>query len=196
VALREREAVGGGDVPSRLDTVSAPDLTGKLTTRFAEQVLAMQPFPELYATLGNSPPMLSAWLDFAWTLRSEPTSDRGLRELLILLVGARRSAPYCVAAHRRMAIAEDVPREKIDAVAHWVDASCFSDVERACLDLADAMLAGDVSASQLAAVTGVLGESQVIEIVLTVAFYMMVAAVTTTLDLAPEQVAIRGEQDA
>jgi AhpD family alkylhydroperoxidase len=170
---------------SRVAHVSVEQLLGRLTTKYSDQVTAMDPFPPLYGTLGNSPPMLSAWLDFAWTLRYEPISDRGLRELLILLVGSRRSAPYCIAAHLRMATAEGVEQEKIDAVSRWREASCYSPTERACLDLADAMLAGEATDQHVAAVVELLDEERAIEVVLTVGFYMMVAAVTTTLDLQP-----------
>ena len=181
-----RSGVGGAGM-SRLEHVSAADLDGRLTSKYAAEVLASDRLSDLYATLGNSPEMLSAWLDFAWDLRFVPTSPRALRELLILLVGARRSAPYCIAAHRRMAVAESVPQAKIDAVVRWRDADCFDATERACLALADAMLVGAVEDSTLQDVIDLLGEAQAVEIVLTVAFYMMVAAVTTTFDLQPTQ---------
>jgi AhpD family alkylhydroperoxidase len=170
---------------SRLGRVGVDQLAGRLTSKYADDVLAMDPLSVLYGTLGNSPPMLSAWVDFAWTLRYEPIADRALRELLILLVGSRRSAPYCINAHLRMAAEEGVEQEKIDALTHWSAASCYSPTERACLDLADAMLSGSASDQHLAAVVEVLDEERAIEVVLTVGFYIMVAAVTTTLDLHP-----------
>jgi len=171
---------------SRLDRVGVDQLVGRLTSKYSDRVLAMEPFPVLYGTLGHSAPMLSAWLDFAWTLRYEPISDRGLRELLILLIGSRRSAPYCINAHLRMAAEEGVGQEKIDSVATWRAAACYTSTERVCLELADAMLDGTATDDHVGAIIDELGREQAIEVVLTVGFYMMVAAVTTTLDLHPE----------
>jgi AhpD family alkylhydroperoxidase len=182
---------------TRLPKVASDDVRDRLTSKYASEILSAPELPGLYAVLGNSPEMLSAWLDFAWTLRRSPQSSRALREMLILMVGAHQSAPYCVGAHRHMAVAEGVTQEKLDSLTSWRSADCFDALERACLNLTEAMLEQRVQDSDLRDVIELAGESQTVEIVLTVAFYLMVASVTTTFDLEPElPKLISGIQDA
>ena len=40
--------------------------------------------PNLYRVIGASPDMLKAWIDFAWSLRLDAKTPRGLRELMIM----------------------------------------------------------------------------------------------------------------
>ena len=82
------------------------------------------PGPELsmlYATLGNAPKMLTAWLDVAWSIRLDPESPRKLRELAIVLVGQRFGAAYEVRAHQRMARKEGATDEQLAELTTWRD---------------------------------------------------------------------------
>jgi AhpD family alkylhydroperoxidase len=175
---------------TRIPPVEPIDLRPKITSRYGEacyELHGIENMPMLYRVLGNSPAMLSAWLDVAWALRYEATSPRGLRELAILLVGHHLEAPYCIGAHERMARAEGIPDDKIAAITDWKRSPHFTDDERIVLHLADAMLRREAHAELLEASRVRFGPEQTIELVLTIAFYQMVAATTTALDLAPER---------
>lgn len=169
------------DLPRR----TWPEIRSLVASKYAPSLDDRPGLPELYAVLGNAPPMLSAWLDFAWDLRYEPRSPRALRELVILLAGLRLEAPYCITAHLRMAAEAGVCAEQVEDLPRWASSSAYDATERACLRLADAMLTRAVTGSEIDDVRRLLDDEQAIEIVLTVAFYMMVAPVTTTLRLTP-----------
>jgi AhpD family alkylhydroperoxidase len=157
----------------------------RVTSRYSAELAQSKALPELYAVLGNSPEMLSAWVDFAWTLRREPKSSRTLRELMIVHTGQRLSAPYCVVSHLRMASEAGATSEQLVGLTDWRTSTEFDEVEQACLALTDAMIDRKTTDDDVDAVRRLVGDEQTIELVLTVAFYIAVAAVTTSLDLSP-----------
>ncbi|SNQ45268.1 putative Carboxymuconolactone decarboxylase [Frankia canadensis] len=173
---------------TRIEPVDPAELFPKVTSRFREGAFSLYGgrLPMLYRVLGNSPTLLSAWLDVAWALRFESTSPRALREIAILLVGHRLEAPYCIGAHVRMAREAGVSAAEIEAVPAWSTSEVFNAQQRAVLGLTEAMLGQHVGGDTLSLVTDLFGPEQTIELVLTIAFYQMVASTTKTLDLAPE----------
>jgi 4-carboxymuconolactone decarboxylase len=173
---------------TRLEPGDPADIYPRVTSRYRDLAFALngdRGLPLLYAVLGNSPAMLSSWLDFAWSLRYEPKSARSLRELAILLVGHRLAAPYCVSAHDRMALEAGVTDAQLAEVDGWQQSSLFDEDQRIVFRLAEAMLRRDVQEALVTAVRERFGREQTVEIILTIAFYQMVAATTTTLDLQP-----------
>lgn len=170
---------------ARLPRTEWTDIASEVKTEYSTDLAQYPMLPELYSVLGNAPDMLSAWVDFAWTLRRAPKSSRRLRELLILRTGGRLSAPYCVVAHTKMAADAGATPEEIVAVDDWHASSLFGETDCACLALADAMMSRSTSDEDIARVRHLLGEEQTIEIVITIAFYIAVASVTTALDLSP-----------
>jgi AhpD family alkylhydroperoxidase len=179
-----------------LDPVDKDELYPKITSKYRDGAYAVRPdgsIPVLYEVLGNSPAMLSAWLDFAWTLRFEPSAPRGLRELAILLVGHRLSAPYCINAHDRMTRAEGMTDAQIEGVSDWAGSDLYNEDQRAVFELVEAMLSRTMTAEIVDRIRKRFGADQTIELVLTVAFYQMVASTTTSLDLLPaDEAAARG----
>jgi 4-carboxymuconolactone decarboxylase len=137
----------------------------------------------LYATLGNAPKMLAAWLDVAWAIRLDPDSPRKLRELAIVLVGRRFGAPYEVRAHTRMALDAGATAEQMAELTTWRDSVHFDETERAVLALADAMVANQVADEHTGAVERLIGPAQLIEIIMSVGYYQMVSSVTQALRL-------------
>ncbi|MEZ5728270.1 MAG: carboxymuconolactone decarboxylase family protein [Burkholderiaceae bacterium] len=78
--------------------------------------------PTLYRVLGNAPALFRGWVDFAWPLRSEPRSERRLREMLILREAQICNARYEWAHHVPMALQAGVTRAQIAALSHWAQA--------------------------------------------------------------------------
>ncbi|MCX4095636.1 carboxymuconolactone decarboxylase family protein [Nocardia sp. alder85J] len=174
---------------ARLDPVAANDLYPKVTSRFRDGAFSLRAegqLPLLYGVLGNSPPMLSSWLDFAWSLRHDCQSSRGLRELAILVVGHRLKAPYCLSAHTRMALEEGLSAEQVEAVPQWATSELFDTDQRLVLELAESMLGQEATAEIVDGIQRRFGAEQALELILTIAFYQMVASTTTTLDIVPD----------
>jgi AhpD family alkylhydroperoxidase len=140
--------------------------------------------PNLYRTLAHSPELLEAWIAFAWPLRNESRTPRGLRELMILRVAHLDGAEYERVQHEPMARAAGVSDEQLAAIGAWRDApdAVFDGSERAALALADAIAAGgDVDDATWAAVAERFDPRGRIELVLTAAFYSCVSRVLKAL---------------
>jgi 4-carboxymuconolactone decarboxylase len=147
------------------------------------------PASELYRVLANHPDALTVWTDFAWGLRRLETTPRSLRELLILRAVQHTGARYAWRDHVPMARAAGVAEAAIAALADWRESDRFDDATRAALAFADELIEfGVAQDAQLADLARFYSDEQVIELVLTVAFYAMVPRVLNALrvPLSPE----------
>jgi 4-carboxymuconolactone decarboxylase len=173
-------------IPLVPEDADDPDLAG-VFDRFRN---AGRPVPTLYRTLGNAPKMLKAWTGLAWPLRLDATTDRGLRELIIMRIAQLTDASYEWQAHRPEALHHGVTEEQLGALAEWRTASegTFSPVERAVLALTDEMTT-DVEAGE--EIVAALGEwfdpGEIVELVLTAAYYACVSRTLRTLGIEAER---------
>ncbi|HWI23023.1 MAG TPA: carboxymuconolactone decarboxylase family protein [Baekduia sp.] len=140
----------------------------------------------LYRAFANNPEMLRAYAGLAQGLRYDATSDRGLRELLILRTAQLTGSRYEWAQHRMMALNAGVTPAQIDALAEWRDSELFDDRERAVIELAEGMGAMDTSAELFQRLRDLLGDSETIEMVLIGALYQGLARAIQAMDLEVE----------
>lgn len=132
--------------------------------------------PMLYRILGNAPSMLEAWVGLAWPLRSEPTTPRALRELLIMRVAILTDASFEWWAHWPAALAAGVSQEQLEALGSWADSGLFSEAEQAALRCTDEMVeSGGASADAVAKLQDHHPEGECVELILTAAFYCCVS---------------------
>ena len=133
---------------SRLKMVSTEPEDPALRQMFDEVRARGAPLPNLYRVIGLAPPMLRAWLDFAWPLRLDAKTPRPLRELLILrgaqVSGARDEWVH----HTTMALAAGVPQAQIDALDTWQQSPLFTPQEKAVLRLADEVTRGPAASAE------------------------------------------------
>lgn len=140
--------------------------------------------PALYRTLGNAPKMLKAWTDFAWPLRHDAATPRGLRELIIMRVAQLTQAEFEWIAHWDMAVHHGVTVDHLADLADWKASSRFSAEQRAVLQLTDELtIDSRISDETYAAVAAQFTPSDVVEIVLTAAFYPCVSRVLHAFEL-------------
>ena len=140
--------------------------------------------PNLYRVLGASPEMLKSWIDFAWSLRLDAKTPRGLRELLIMRVAGLSGVAYEWAHHWPMALAAGAPEEKLLALSDWRNSPAFSEEEQAALQMTDEIVAGPgASAEAIAKLNAFFAPSEVVELTLTVSFYVCVSRLLSTLDV-------------
>ncbi len=172
--------------PGRLAPV-APDIEDPaLDEVFAPFRARGRDLPMLYRTLANAPAMLRAWTALAWPLRSDASTPRGLRELVIMRVAQLTAAEAEWLAHWPMAVHHGVTDDQLAALSNWHDSDLFDDDERAVLQFTDE-LTTDVEASEAAfkALADRFDAGAVVELTLTAAFYNCVSRVLRTLGLGP-----------
>jgi alkylhydroperoxidase family enzyme len=133
--------------------------------------------PNLYRIIGHSPQMLKGWIDFAWPLRLNATTERSLRELLILRGAQICEARYEWAHHVPMAFDAGVSREQVAALHRWREVGCFDARQRAALQVAEEVSQGPGASAEAIDALKLAGfsEAQVVELVLTASFYVCVA---------------------
>ncbi len=144
-------------------------------------------FLNLYRVLGHHAHLLSAWIEFAYTLRRDCTTSRTLRELMILRGAQLEGSAYEWHQHRRWARQQGVPPEQIEDLFFWRESPRFSDAECAALGLTEAMMHGNVTDEDFAQLAKHFKPSEIIELALTAGFYAMVPRVLNALKVPIEE---------
>jgi 4-carboxymuconolactone decarboxylase len=141
----------------------------------------------LYRALANQPEMLTGWVEMAWRIRQEATTDRRLRELMIVR-GARMSrCEYEQVNHEAMARAVGVTDQELGELDSWRDSRAFSPSERAGLALMEEMHGGTVTDATLADLHREFEPAERVELIVTAGFYAMVPRVIEALRLPVDQ---------
>jgi alkylhydroperoxidase family enzyme len=140
----------------------------------------------LYRALAHAPELLRAWINFAWALRGQESTERRLRELMILRTATLHHSPYEWHQHRRMASEAGATDFEVAELEMWRTSSAFSDADRAALALTEAIVAGDVPPEVTADVSRHFDDSQRVELTVTAAFYSMVPRVLDALGVPIE----------
>ena len=178
----------------RLDPIAADDDDPRTSRVFDVFRDAGRDVPMLYRLLGKSPAMLEAWVGLAWPLRSEPTTSRALRELLIMRVAILTSASFEWQAHWPAALAAGVSKEQLQSLGAWSRSDLFSPSEKAALRCTDEMLeTGGASAAAMEDLRAHYPDSECIELILTAAFYSCVSHTLLSLGIAADPDAADGE---
>ncbi|MYB02942.1 MAG: carboxymuconolactone decarboxylase family protein [Acidimicrobiaceae bacterium] len=140
--------------------------------------------PLLYRMLGNAPAMLDAWVQMAWPLRSEPETDRGLRELLIMRTALLTRSSFEWQAHWPAAIRFGVTEAQLEALGEWESSPEFSAAERAALACAgEIILDGGASPGAVGRLREFFSAGECIELILTTSFYVCVARTLQSLGI-------------
>lgn len=98
--------------------------------------------------------------------------DQGLRRLIELRVSQINGCNYCIWLHSRQARELDEPEERIEGVANWRDADCYSDAERAAFAWTESVTRitdGTPPADQFAALKGHFDDRQIVDLTATAA---------------------------
>jgi alkylhydroperoxidase family enzyme len=141
----------------------------------------------LYRCLAHAPELLRAWINFAWALRGHETTERRLRELMILRTATLHHSAYEWHQHRRMASEAGATDFEVAELEMWRTSGAFSDADRAALALTDAIVAGEVPPEVTADLSRYFDDSQRVELTVTAAFYSMVPRVLDALGVPIEE---------
>lgn len=146
--------------------------------------------PLLYRMLGNAPAMLDAWVQMAWPLRSEPETDRGLRELLIMRTALLTRSSFEWQAHWPAAVRAGVTEAQLEALGDWESSPEFSAAERAALACAgEIILDGGASPGSVGRLREFFSAGECIELILTTSFYVCVSRTLQSLGIEADATA-------
>lgn len=139
----------------------------------------------LYRVLGWSPPLVKAWGAFAWSLRFDAKASRRLRELLVVHIAQQLGARYELEHHKHMALDEGFTEPQLTALADWRNNGPLFDAdEQLMLRLGDDLAQGaGASAETMEALKARFDNRDLMEILVTGAYYCAVARVVNSLDL-------------
>jgi 4-carboxymuconolactone decarboxylase len=161
-----------------------PDLAGA-PEPVREALQALPPL-NIFRMLAHAQTSLRPFLRFGGAILGRLELDPRLRELAILQVAARSEAEYEWVQHVAIGRQVGLRDEQIEAVKRGdIDSSpALSELERAVLLFAAEVVAGPtVSDSTFAAVSERLSPREIVELLLTIGNYLMLARVMTTLQL-------------
>ena len=149
------------------------------------EALAGLPQLNIFRMLAHAETALRPFLRFGGAVLTELQLDPKLRELAILQVAAQAGARYEWVQHAAIARHLGVTDEQIAAVQQGeLTATSLNETERAVLQFAAEVLEGPrVSDPTFAAVSERLSSREIVELLLTVGEYLMLARVMTTLEL-------------
>ena len=150
------------------------------------QALAGLPPLNIFRMLAHAESALRPFLRFGGAILTSLELDPRLRELAILQVAAQADARYEWVQHVAIARAVGISDEQIAAVeaGKLETAGALGEIERAVLRFTAEVLDGPrVSDTTFAAVTEHLSPREIVELLLTVGEYFMLARVMTTLEL-------------
>lgn len=169
---------------TRLDMVPADTLDPDVAPVFDRLNKRWGTVLHLYRVLAWSPSLVKAWGAFAWALRFEVKASRRLRELMVIHIAQQLSARYEYAHHSHMAADEGISAAQIEALPRWRDSGLFEPDEQVVLRLAEELALGSgASAATMAALKARFSNAEIMEILVTGAYYCAVARVVNSLDL-------------
>jgi len=159
------------------------------TGKHAEFLDKLKPHLNIYRMLANSEAGLKGFIRMGNALLFRCELDPMLRELAIIRVGRLSRAAYEVFQHERIGREAGIGDDKIAALREaTIDSAVFSDNEKAVLRFADDVVR-NVKASDrnLKAVQAFLTPGAIVELTLTVGYYMMVCRFLETTGVEGEE---------
>jgi AhpD family alkylhydroperoxidase len=143
--------------------------------------------PNLFLTLGRHPGLFRGWLRFAGRLMPRGKLPRRETELVILRVAHVRDCRYEHDHHVKLGRRAGLTDSEIARVEDGSDADGWSPREQVILAATDELLAtGDVTDETWSRLSGALDTRQLIELVMLVGHYEMLAKAINTIRIQPD----------
>lgn len=145
------------------------------------------PTANIFSALASAPAVLDQFLSYANALRASELSPK-LRELAILTVGHCTASVYEIAHHQSHGLKAGISEEQLKAIADYAQSPLFDVHERAVMVFAEeSTRVVNVSGQTWDAVAAFLPERQLVELVLTVAWYNSGVRIMGALDIELEE---------
>jgi AhpD family alkylhydroperoxidase len=143
--------------------------------------------PNLFLTLGRHPALFRGWLRFAGRLMPRGKLPRRETELVILRVAHLRDCRYEHDHHVKLGRRAGLTDSEIARVVDGPPADGWAPREEAILAATDELLAnGDITDETWSRLSGMLDTRQLIELVMLVGHYEMLAKTINTIRIQPD----------
>jgi alkylhydroperoxidase family enzyme len=163
--------------------------TSKSNERTRE-ILGKNHNANIFRMMAHSPKYFEQYCRLGGAIRHRGELDPVVRELAITRTGILCEAPYEVVAHKRLGKNVGVTDEQNAALADWKSAACFNDVQRAALAFTDEIVGlRRPTDATFNAIAAKLTPAALVELQLSVGFYIMTSKFLETFDIDTESVA-------
>ena len=157
--------------------------TSKSNERTRE-ILGKNRNANIFRMMAHSPSYLEQYCRLGGAIRHKGELDPVLRELAITRTGILCEAAYEVAAHKRIGKNVGVTDEQNAALENWQSANCFSELQRAALAFTDEIVRlRRPSDATFNAIAARLMPAALVELQLSVGFYVMTSKFLETFDI-------------
>jgi alkylhydroperoxidase family enzyme len=138
----------------------------------------------IFRMMAHSPDYLRQYCRLGAAIRFRGELDPILRELAITRTGILCEAPYEIVAHKRIGKGVGVTDEQNASLEDWKSATCFNDVQRAALAFTDEIVTlRRPTDATLNAIAAELTPGALIELQLSVGFYIMTSKFLETFEI-------------
>jgi alkylhydroperoxidase family enzyme len=143
----------------------------------------------IFRMMAHSPKYFEQYCRLGGAIRFKGELDPVVRELAITRTGILCEAPYEVVAHKRIGKSVGVTDEQNDALENWKAATCFTDLQRAALAFTDEIVTmRRPSDATFNVIAGKLTPGALVELQLSIGFYIMTSKFLETFGIDPEPV--------
>ena len=160
----------------------------KVSDKLGKIMDSLQPQLNVFRMVANSEPVARGFLKMGNALLDRGTLSPTLRELAILRVGWLSKASYEVYQHERIGRDVGLSEEKLRAIHKGADAAEFDEHEKAVLRFTDDVVKNvKASDATFKPVAAFLDAEQIVELTLSIGFYMMVSRFLETLEVDDQE---------
>jgi AhpD family alkylhydroperoxidase len=174
---------------SRLAGAPGPSVSVRVFARLAGLVARTTP-PNLFLTLGRHGRLFWGWLHFASALMPRGRLPRRATEIVILRLASLNACEYELEHHRRLAEHVGLAEDEIADAEHGRAVVSFTALERIAMGAAEILhTTGDLDDETFVALRRHLSDRQLVELVMLVGHYSMLATTIRALRVQPDRVA-------
>jgi alkylhydroperoxidase family enzyme len=152
------------------------------------EILGKNRNANIFRMMAHSPSYFEQYCRLGGAIRHKGELDPVVRELAITRTGILCEAPYEIVAHKRIGKNVGVTDEQNAALEDWKSATCFNELQRAALAFTDEIIAlRRPTDATFAAIAAKLTPAALIELQLSVGFYIMTSKFLETfaIDMQP-----------
>src|ERR1700748_1079762 len=144
----------------------------------------------IFRMMAHSPSYLSQYCRLGGAIRNRGELDPVVRELAITRTGILCEALYEIVAHKRIGKSVGVHDEQNAALENWQSPTCFNEVQRAALAFTDEVVKlRRPTDSTFNAIAAKLTPGALVELQLSVGFYIMTSKFLETFSIDMQPVA-------
>jgi alkylhydroperoxidase family enzyme len=154
------------------------------------EILGKNRNANIFRMMAHSPSYFEQYCRLGGAIRHKGELDPIVRELAITRTGILCEAPYEIVAHKRIGKNVGVTDEQNDALENWQSAKCFNEVQRAALAFADEIVKlRKPTDATFKAIASKLTPAALVELQLSVGFYIMTSKFLETFEIDMQPVA-------